>query len=143
MAVQIIKYRADDGSEWKTIAEAVTRDVLCGEIGAVMEPLGDRVRIDSNQYVQHDPATVIKCRVGILALAAREFPSFDIFSHKPPEEVHPRSIASRILDDLGGPLCRAWNRFSCIDEQGREYEQPYYAINGNPTAERIFPVKVQ
>lgn len=128
----ITKYKAIDGSEWRTEKEAMSREALFAEIESVMAPLAGSLAIagfDSDQFYQHEAKTVIACRVAILALAAREFPTFDVFRHKPPEEVRPLSIAGRILDDCGGPLNRAWARFARIDDLGREWQQPYFANN--------------
>jgi hypothetical protein len=129
MVKAITKYAARDGSEWRNEADAATREALLDEVEAVMRPLGERPKLDSRQYVQHHPATVISCRVEILKLCARELPDYEVFRHEPPEDVHPRSIAGRILDDCGGPLSEAWGRFACIDAAGREWQQPYFVAH--------------
>ena len=130
MPEPITRYLAKDGSEWDTISQAIDRESLVDAIADAMQPLGEKRHINHDEYVQHDPATVIAARVAILKLCAKEFPSFEVFKHEPPEEVHPMSIAGRILDDCGGPLLLAWGRFMRIDYKGREWEQPYFV--GNP-----------
>jgi len=46
------------------------------------------------------------------------------------KEIHRRGIIGRIIDDSGNrELYQAWNRFVCIDDKYREWEQPYYAMN--------------
>lgn len=44
------------------------------------------------------------------------------------DEVHPRSIVGRMLDDCGrGPIEKAWSKMSAWDfEKGRIYDQPYF-----------------
>ncbi len=133
----ITKYKANDGCEFKNEHDALKRDQLVAEIDAVMAPINPAPKCRDHQYAQHDPKVVIACRVAILKLCAREFPSFEIFRHQPPEEVHPRSIAGRILDDNRGPLSSAWYRFMLIDDKGREWEQPYYAANTPADAVKI------
>ena len=137
MAQQITKWVANDGSEWRALADAEARDKLVDAIADVMAPLGRDRQLRDNQFIQHDPHSVLRCRVGILKLAAKEFPSFAIFRHEPLEVVHPMSAAGRILDDCGGPLCQAWNRFMRIDELGREWQQPYFAANPPADAECV------
>lgn len=132
---QIAKWQASDGSEWVLPEDAAKREDLLAAIADAMAPLGAERRIRDGQYVQHDPETVLGCRVAILRLAAKQFPGESIFRHEPPEEVHPFSIAGRILDDCGGPLNRAWGRFMRIDDQGREWEQPYFTTN--PPADAV------
>lgn len=139
----ITKYRALDGSEWNSSGECVARDTLVNAVKDAMSSLALPPRkIEPEEYFQHDPTAVVDCRCRILKLAAKEFPSFDCFRHEPPSEVHPRGIVGRILDDCGGPINTAWGRFMRIDDQGREWEQPYYAINGAPKAVCINPVAV-
>lgn len=128
MITPITKYRTTDGTEFPTEQGAERHEALCQAIAEVMRPLGASRELRADDYVQHDPAAVIKARVGILALAA-ERADYPIFRHQPPEEVHPNSAAGRILDDVGGPLRDAWFRFRCTDEFGREWQQPYFAIN--------------
>lgn len=121
----VTKFQTDDGCEFNTIADAMNHEDKCREIAAIMAPLGTVKIKDSNCYYQHDPATVIRCRVAILKMAARYIDD-PVFRHEPPEEVHPFSIAGRILDDVGGPLRDPWFRFMRIDDLGREWEQPYF-----------------
>ncbi len=87
----ITKYRANDGREFKTEAEAITRDTLLRAVDCALSPMVAAPKIREHNYFQHDPKVVIACRVAI-QLCAIEFPSFDVFRHEPLEEVHPRSI---------------------------------------------------
>jgi hypothetical protein len=79
----VTKYRADDGTEWRTPEEATKRDALCWEVGEIMAPLGKRHTVRSGQFWQHDPAVVIATRVAVLKLCARHFPEHEIFRHEP------------------------------------------------------------
>jgi len=46
------------------------------------------------------------------------------------EEVHRRGYIGRIIDDSGNKdLNKTWNRFMCIDDNYKEWQQPYYAFN--------------
>lgn len=46
------------------------------------------------------------------------------------EEIHRRGIIGRVIDDSGNKdLYQTWYRFMCIDDNYKEWQQPYYAIN--------------
>jgi hypothetical protein len=129
MARAITKYVASDGSEWSHSDHAEERDQLCATVSEIMAPLGERPKLDEEHYHQHDPEVVIACRVAILKVCRKLYPTFKVFYHEPLSEVHPRSVVGRLLDDCGGPLNTAWGRFMCTDDQGREWQQPYYVAN--------------
>ena len=130
----ITRYQAVDGTEFPTEHQCREYEQLRLLVAGVMSYLGtipDEVK-DGKGWLQHDPETVVRCRVGIIRLCRSmpQFDSFPVFRHEPAAEIHPNSSAGRILDDTGGPLSEAWYRFRCIDDQGREHQQPYFAING-------------
>jgi hypothetical protein len=125
----ITKYKARDGSEWASEAEARATENLLDVVDEIMAPLGPPVSVRPEEYVQHNAGTVLAARAAIVKLCAKRLPGFPIFHHEPAEEVSPFSVAGRILDDIGGPLSVAWCRFMKIDDQGREWEQPYFVLN--------------
>ena len=127
----ITRFKADDGAVFDTAEKCIEHENLTKFIQGIMLDLGKRNN-SSAGWVQHDPATVIRCRVAIIELC-REMgmgKAYPVFNHEPASEIHPMSAVGRILDDTGGPTNAAWRRFSSIDEQGREHNQPYFAING-------------
>lgn len=76
-------------------------------------------------YIQHSAEVVNKCQ--------REFLNFcyevtgnSIFNEK---IVHRQGIVGRYLDDGGSDLYKHWHRFVCIDENNREWGQPFFALN--------------
>lgn len=136
----VIKYQANDGSEWNTAEQAETRDKLHIQVEAIMAPLGqvpEAVR-DGRGWLQHELETVLTAKDGILELC-RSFGydiNYPVFKN-PGRECHALGIIGRILSDDGGPLGRAWSRFGRIDEQGREHQQPYYAYTAGPLPEHV------
>ena len=116
------------------------RDALCAKVDAVMAPLGDvpqHVK-DGKGWLQHNLETVNKAKDGILDLCRDaglddDFPAF----RNKGRDCHPLSIIGRILNDRGGPLDKAWNRFCRIDTQGREHQQPFFAYTNGPLAEHV------
>lgn len=75
-------------------------------------------------FIQHFKDDVDKAQVEFLKLCDEELGT-DYHN----KEVHRLGIVGRILSDHGGDLYKYWNRFMCIDENFREWEQPYYVMN--------------
>jgi hypothetical protein len=136
----ITKYKANDGSEWTDINDALKRDELCDSVNEVMHPLGrvPKAVEDGKGWLQHDLETVLRAKDGIFQICREEGlnKNFQIFDN-PGREVHPMSIAGRILDDIGGPLNYAWARFCRIDDKGREHQQCYYAYTAGPNPDHV------
>lgn len=136
----ITKYQSLDGSEWTFPNKAAARDALCLKVDAAMLPLGDVPQgvKDGKGWLQHDLETVNQAKDAIMEICRAEgfAEHFPAFKH-PGRECHPLSVIGRILDDNGGPLNKAWGRFGCIDAQGREHQQPFYAYTNGPLPEHV------
>jgi hypothetical protein len=136
----ITKYQSIDGSEWNDAMDALKRDYLCELVRSAMAPLGDTPQDVQNGkgWLQHDLETVNLAKDAILDICraegfAKNFTAFKSAGR----ECHSLSIIGRILDDCGGPLNEAWNRFARIDTQGREHQQPYFAYTNGPLLEHV------
>jgi hypothetical protein len=82
--------------------------------------------VGGDKYIQHIPDDVEKAQSDFLKLCSEELKN-DIYID---DKIHRQGIIGRYLDDCGIPiLYKVWNRFMCIDELYREWEQPYYAFN--------------
>jgi hypothetical protein len=133
----IQKFKADDGAEFDAEDACVAYESLCAEVAEVMGTLPARPDDDGCRfsngggYLRHDAATLGRARVAILKIAqqfATDPPWFQQ-SIDDPAGCHP-SWAGRLIDDCcPHPVKSAWYRFMCIDKQGREWGQPYYANN--------------
>ncbi len=136
----ITKYQANDGSEWSNPEDAEKRDALCVKVDAAMQPLGTVPKdvSDGNGWLQHDLETVNRAKDAIMEICQSEgfAESFAAFKNKG-RDCHPLSVIGRVLDDFGGPLNRAWNRFCRIDLQGREHQQPFFAYTNGPLPEHV------
>lgn len=77
-------------------------------------------------YIQHIPGVIDEVQQVFIELCVQEGILPDKFLKG---KVHRQGIIGRYLDDSGSGAYKYWNRFMCIDEKYREWEQPYYAIN--------------
>lgn len=109
--------------------------MISEEVERALRPLGARPLLEWRQYRQHPVVAVDLVKHALVALAERESPAIREVMEKARAQgltnidAHPFSIIGRILDDMGGPLNAAWGRLMCIDEQGREWPQPYFALH--------------
>lgn len=132
MVQEIHKFKSTDGSEWPDYDSAAQRDTLCLEVDFAMNLL-PKVDVDGPRFFQHDKANALEAKRRLFKLACREHLSgYPKLLAADPDQVHPYSSVGRILDDCGGPIADAWARLMRINfENGREYEQPYFAMNPN------------
>jgi len=122
----VIKYIADDGSEWTDKAKAAKRDALHAEVVAIERTIPEPPN-SSDKRIAVDPTVMAKAKSVVIELCRREFPNEPVFKH-PADKIHPMSFAGRFLDDTGAPLYRIWHRFMCYAD-GWMYEQPYFALH--------------
>jgi hypothetical protein len=124
----ITLYQATDGSNWPTEAEALKRDQLCADVDDAMGGLKPRPNgshfDNGHSFVQQTSEAVMLAKRTLVRLCLQET-GHGVFAN-PAEEIHPMSVAGRILSDVGGPLNTAWWRFACMDGQHREWGQPYF-----------------
>ena len=124
----VTRYQSDDGSEWKTEVEARRRDLLCAECMTAQtllrDPPGSR-----GGYVQQLRESVRAYKAALIDIARRHG-VYGLDKVTDPDQVHNQGMVGRFIEDSGlTPLSRAWYRVMCVDAEGREWEQPYYAMN--------------
>lgn len=129
-------YVADDGTHFADEADCRKRDALIARVSAavavLLKPRPDDISFDNGHgYVAQDPAAVRAYKVALLAIARDEMPSFAGPTQlgADPDRIHPQGMAWRWLDECAPPIARAWQRLACIDRDGREWGQPYYATH--------------
>lgn len=137
MAKAITMYEAEDGTRFGTLERAEQHDELCRVLEDVMAqlrpvPEGDFGN-ERRGYVQQDPAAVRAVKVRLVEIAAA-LPHMGWFQERldagEAAEVHPMSYGGRIMSECAPrPLGYAWSRLARIDDRGREWEQPYFALN--------------
>lgn len=89
---------------------------------------GNEIRLKTGYepYIQHIPEMIEEAQSVFIELCVQEGVLDKKFLSG---KVHRQGIIGRYLDDSGSGIYKYWNRFMCIDEKYREWEQPYYAIN--------------
>lgn len=107
MAKKVEVYEADDGSRFDSIGDAQAYERKCLEVDNLMRPLGEAPDCigfaNGKGYIQHH-ASLAGCILdGLVALGLNR--------------------------DSTGALGRAHYRIMSIDPKGREFGQPYYALN--------------
>ncbi len=123
-------FEADDGSHWETAEAAHERDALCARITLAIKPLGPRPDLGHGRSVQQERDACLEAKRALVAIALETCGDFPVFKENEPDDIHPMSIAGRIIDDHGGPLARAWSRLCRINwDSFREYDQPYFALH--------------
>ncbi len=131
----ITVYKSIDGSRRDTPEQALERDVLCALIAAAMIPLG-KIPSGTNfgngeGYIRHSDVIVEQVKVSLIGLSRPLLEEWMSTQKKQNlMDRHP-SWFVRMLDDRAEPLERAWTRLWCIDNQFREWGQPYYANHPN------------
>lgn len=136
----VTKFEANDGRIFSREQDAVKHDLMLANVATVMQPLGSSEKADSAGWIQHAPLVVANVKRGLVQLMRPIFATSYLGITKAidsdPDSIHPRSVVGRILDDMDSPINDGWRRLGCIDDQGREHNQPYFAING-PHADMV------
>lgn len=130
----ITRYKAYDGVEFTDEKLCHEHERNCDTASNIMVSMPEKPDdcgfSNGGGYLQHDKDLLLKIRNEFLGFAKR------YTGHKWIQEtidkgfdVH-SSYAGRILDECTPQsINRHWHRFMCIDDQGREWGQPYYANN--------------
>lgn len=138
----IQKYQAFDGVELADADKCLDYEALCLEIHALMTPWAD-VTIAGAEFVQQDKYVIIPIQRAMV----------DIFERLHWKDHHTEwarnadipagmSLIGRYVDDSGfNPERRVWGRIQRLDQNFREYEQPYYAIQADKRSTSAKEVK--
>ncbi len=132
---QITQFKAKDGKIFNQESDCIDHEAMIDKVAIAMRPLGDESELvkDGKGWIQHDPKNVSATKKALLLLArplfVGHYPNITKAIDSDPDSVHSGSIVGRILDDMDTPINDGWRRLRCIDGDGREHQQPYYAIN--------------
>lgn len=128
---EISIYECNDGMRFDSREQALEYDVLLLKCSGIHSSIGRKVELQYNQYIQRDAEVVKKQWRVFCNIVADTIPSCAKIAKECGDGIRHRSHIGRIVSDYDIKCLNVllW-RFECIDEQGREYEQPYFA-NGH------------
>lgn len=121
--VQLTKYESDDGALFDSAKECADHEKMVKALKTIMAPLGKKpkdpgcVFANGGGYIQHNFEDVEKAKSRLV----------DLFN-KGRKEKMSFSYLGRYLDDSLSVAYGEWVRLYCVDGQGREWGQPFYAL---------------
>jgi len=125
-------YKTSDGKEFATQKEAEDHESLRASLVSILKPLGKRPTLKNEEFIQHD--------INVVNTVYQRL--FSFCKDRKPREI----IWDRVTDDFSSEstnnisyaidrfgidssiVVYVWNRLACIDNSGREFNQPYFAI---------------
>jgi len=132
---QITKFKAIDGTEFSNKEECLKYELLIERVNNIMALLPPLPKDDGcnfsngSGYVKHNKATLRNAQIQLLEIC-KEYIDHKWIQQTIDDETMHSSYVGRLLSDYGiRPLNDAWYRFSCVDDQYREWGQPYFATN--------------
>lgn len=134
----VTKYTTSDGTIFYDEDKATKHEFEYAGVRAVMVQLPE-VDLASNEFKQHDIETAKRVKRELFALVLSMYgESYPHWRAWKGDDVHPRSVVGRVLDDSGGPLSAAWGRLCRIDfSTGREYQQPYFVAHPSEATKEV------
>ena len=128
---KITIYECNDGTRFDSERQALEYDVLLSICNSINDVIGRKVELEYNQYVQRNAETVKKQWRVFCNIVAEYIPDYAQRAKECGNGTRHRSHIGRVISDYNiNCLYSLYFRFECIDGQGREYQQPYFA-NGH------------
>lgn len=128
---EISIYECIDGMRFDSREQALEYDVLLLKCSGIHSAIGLKVELEYDQYVQRNADTVKRRWMDFCNIVAEAIPSYAKMARECGNGTRHRSHIGRVISDCSIKcLCDLYYRFECIDNQGREYQQPYFA-NGH------------
>lgn len=132
----ITKWKADDGREFDSEADALAHEGRCARVAAIMaewpaDPDEGKPGCDfanGGGYLQLSEGLVVGTRNKLLDLIAETLSHEWIEDSRDPTT--DSSWVARLLSDSHDHcVADAWYRLSCVDSRWRWWGQPFYALN--------------
>lgn len=128
---EITVYECHDGTRFDSKLDALRYDILLSKCANIDKIIGKKVELEYGQYVQRNAETVKKQWRVFCNIVAEYIPDYAQIAKECGNGTRHRSHIGRVISDYNIKcLYSLYYRFECIDEQGREYQQPYFA-NGH------------
>lgn len=125
---KITVYQCEDGTRFDKENEALGYESYAARAKAIESQLVSIGReLNGNEYIQQDPAVVKKAKYDFLTLVAQRLPKWKDWAIGCRDGIRHISHIQRIICDYNIKWMQNLDfRLSCIDESGREFQQPYY-----------------
>jgi hypothetical protein len=88
------------------------------------KPITNLDFLNGDGFIQHSPVAVREMKK-LLHAAASNW----LNRNSKSKETYSEGWIGRYLNDSDSPYYTLWSRLQCIDDQNREWGQPYYALN--------------
>lgn len=124
-----VQYQADDGTLFSSREQCAAYELSSSKIDTIISKLGTKPKLSDDQYIQHTMTNVYNVRRE-LCLLANSVWEHKWFTQTATDPSTHSSWAGRLISEMDNPkLNSAWFRIMCIDSDGREWQQPYFANN--------------
>ena len=131
--IEIIKYKAIDGTEFNDKEKCVLHENLINEVDLLMNKLVDRPKenyfYNGEGYIQQSSYIVARVKMQLLDLMNERVDHHWIKRTMENLDADPSWVQRIIGESEFTPLAKAWYRFSKIDKDGKEWGQPYFVKN--------------
>jgi hypothetical protein len=128
-------FKAIDGTEFTSKTECLKYEILIKRVDEIMALLPPTPKDDGcsfengDGYIKHEKTELRNTQVKLLEIC-KEYIDHKWIQQSIDDETVYSFLVGRLLDNYGiKPLKNAWYRFLCVDNQSREWGQPYYADN--------------
>lgn len=130
-------YECNDGTRFDSEKQAAEYDILLSKCNNINDAIGRKVELEYDQYVQRDVETVKKQWKAFCDIVAEAIPPYLGIARECGNGTMHRSHIGRVIGDYNIKcLCDLYFRFECVDNHGREYQQPYFANGHQNEAKR-------
>lgn len=138
-------YKTTDGAVHWSLSTAESHQSVVNDVAAIMAPVGPPCDIPYGRYVQRDVNAVWTARRALIERCLPKLMKDASLCDALTNRTLPLgSMVGRYFNDSIPGGYRAWSRLDCIDNQGREWDQPYHAMHpdeglGEMTADTTVP----
>jgi hypothetical protein len=139
---EIKRFESEDGKIFKTEIECNKHEKLIKNIKFIMsqlEPLPKESGCkfeNGDGYIQQDKTMVNKAMIELVKLSKIKDPDYINKDFYKNPFAWRNGILGRIFSDSSDLFYHEWIRFMRMDEQYREWGQPYFAMNPNKGTNR-------
>lgn len=134
MIKTITQYKTSDGKVFPTKKSAEKYEKTNKRIIAIEKKYlgGPRhQKVDDNEgYYQHDKKKLKEGWVKTVDIFRPSLKNYVTWWNDDASKISPMGFLGRLASDSGMPEAHLVGRFGCIDADGREFQQPYFAMNG-------------